>query len=158
MTTENTGDIDSTYDDDDDEFEIPSNPSLFMTAIFNNTNKGDHTLTIATLDENQEPSTHQFFFEHAEETLVFDDSEMMETVSIMVETLLDDPDARIGATLRSTYDTGMEVRCWNLGGNDIIAFGSQKAIEAYCVKADTGKIVSPEPNVAYCDAWPINCQ
>lgn len=135
--------------------DIPVVPGLFLTSVINDSNEGRHVLTIAMFDEDGEPRTHQFFFEREAAGAVLNHDEMMETVSEMVMKLLEDEGSRIGATLRSITDTGMEVRCWNLGWDDVIAFDSQKTIEAYCVKPFTGKIVSPEPGTTYCDAWVV---
>ena len=70
-----------------------------------------------------------------------------------------------GVILRSTLGNPssllkqVEVRSWRISSlHGIEAFDSQATIEAQCTDYSTGKLMSPEPNVSYCDAWENDLQ
>jgi hypothetical protein len=65
-----------------------------------------------------------------------------------------------GVILRSTLSKPKsllhheEVRSWRISSlHGIEAISSQETIEAQCTDYSTGKLISPESNVTYCDAW-----
>lgn len=75
-----------------------------------------------------------------------------------------DGDAPIGLTLRSfigkelddTFpmdQSPQEVRGWSIHGPYVEQLSIDDLITAYCIDANSGAILSPEPYVKYCDKW-----
>lgn len=132
----------------------------FLVGVFSHASNGVHRLVVTA--EDGEFDSLIFGKSNGE---IHVGGEYLDFLSSMVDFL--NPDGA-GVTLRSFVSEGdisnpeniihddsahREIRGWFLSIQGVVMLTAQQAIECYCTDAVTGRILDPEPNVAYCDAW-----
>lgn len=126
----------------------------FVVGVLTGAKPGRHVLTLAVA---RGVEKIVFSKDHNNE-VVIDDDEYRSLNNVILVAL--EQDHVFGATLRSFSGAGdedapTEVRGWVVTSFSIRALNSDEIIDAYCTDAKTGKMISPEADVAYMDGWEI---
>lgn len=143
-------------------FDALKTAMVFFDDILSNATDGQHALTITGTNEEGENEDFRVTFANKDQVIYTDE----DSLNAMIHTLayFMDVGGPIGLTLRSFIgkdphdvfhmeNSPEEVRAWSIQGTDVYSLSSDELIDAYCTDAETGKLLSPEPNLKYRDSW-----